>query len=102
MVSMLTERARCGPVIWESTVVVVLAAKSSAVSCLPGRTWTAAARPSRNVGSAIAPSSTSFFGSVVAVYIFSFATIRPGVPASIVRLATSTGVGAEAPPTRAR
>ena len=55
--------------------------KSAAVSCSPGSSSTATARPQMNFGSEIASSSTSFFGSVVGVYISWRTRTTPGVPA---------------------
>ena len=68
----------------------------------PGRCPPRAARPLRYEGSAIAPTSTSLRGSVVGAYIDWLATIVPGVPLGMSCFATSTGVGAFSPPTRAR
>ena len=63
--SIESEKARWVPVICESTEAVSLAAKSVDVICWPGKMSTAAARPARYDGSATAPISTSFAGSVV-------------------------------------
>ena len=73
-----------------------------AVNCWPGKMSAAAARPLRYAGSEMAPTSTSFRGRVVGAYIDWLATSVPGVPCGISCFATSTGVGAFSPPTRAR
>ena len=62
----------------------------------------AAARPTRYCGSETAPTTTSLRGSVVGAYIAWLAINDPDVPRGISRFATSTGVGAFRPLTRAR
>ena len=79
--------ARSVPVICESTDAVSLAAKPSAVSWDPGKMSATAARPLRYAGSSMAPTTTSFCGSVVDVYIPCVAMSEPGVPAGMSRFA---------------